>query len=167
MNARCFVAVDPPPALVAALEGIERPSRLGLRWTTRDQWHVTLCFLGSVDPDRLLGSLLPSFSGPVRAVAGPRPFALSRHVWVLPVAGLESLAAAVHTCVSELVAAPHRDFRGHLTLARGRRPGVLSGLPAPDLTCEWDVQSVAAFESQLHPDGARYHELGRWPVRPV
>jgi 2'-5' RNA ligase len=166
-TARCFVAVPAPSPLAEQLQSLDRPGRPGLRWTTPDQWHVTLCFLGSVDPARLLACLPASFPGPVRAVAGPRPFALSRHVWVLPVAGLDPLAAAVQSCLSDLVAPPERPFHGHLTLARGRRPGALAGLPSTGVGYEWDVQSVVAFRSELHPQGARYHELGRWPVTPV
>ena len=100
---RLFVAVWPPQDLVAALEDLERPEAPGLRWTTREQWHVTLRFLGSVGEDRVAGlkerlgqvPVSGEFERPVVAIAGPRPEALGSGVWMLPVGGLERLAAAV------------------------------------------------------------------------
>src|SRR5947209_3556899 len=47
--ARLFVAVWPPASLISQLRSLDRPARPGLRWTTEDQWHVTLRFLGGVD----------------------------------------------------------------------------------------------------------------------
>ena len=45
--ARLFVAAVPPPAVLERLAAeLARPERPGVRWTTRDQWHVTLRFLG-------------------------------------------------------------------------------------------------------------------------
>ncbi|HLI52977.1 MAG TPA: 2'-5' RNA ligase family protein [Acidimicrobiales bacterium] len=164
MRARCFVAVEAPPGLVGQLGGLERPARAGLRWTEPHQWHVTLCFVGSAEPDRVVAALPPELPGPVEALAGPRPVALSRHVWALPVSGLDLLASTVADRLSELMPPPARPFRGHLTLARARRPAALDGLPRPDLTWRWDVGSVVAYRSELHPSGARYHELGRWAV---
>ena len=46
---RLFVAAWPPADVVEALRGLDRPVVTGMRWTTADQWHVTLRFLGDVD----------------------------------------------------------------------------------------------------------------------
>ena len=48
--ARLFVAVWPPPEVLDVLAALPRTERPGVRWTTRDQWHVTLRFLGMADP---------------------------------------------------------------------------------------------------------------------
>lgn len=165
----------PPPDLVGALRALDRPSRPGLRWVPEHQWHVTLRFEAAVRPDRLVAALdRLRWTAPVTAEAGPAPTALSPLVWVLPVAGLEDLAAAVATAVqgapSPAPAAPTgptaRRFRGHLTLARARRPGGLRGLTAPPVAARWDVQRIEAFRSELRSDGAVHHMLGRWPVGP-
>src|SRR5579875_3167205 len=97
LRARCFVAVEAPPGLVGQLGGLERPARAGLRWTEPHQWHVTLCFVGSAEPDRVVAALPPDLPGPVEALAGPRPVPLSRHVWALPVAALDGLPPPVLT----------------------------------------------------------------------
>ena len=39
----------PPPEVVARLAALARPTVEGVRWTTPEQWHVTLRFLGWVD----------------------------------------------------------------------------------------------------------------------
>lgn len=79
---RLFVAVWPSPEAHAALAALPRPVTPAVRWTTPDQWHVTLRFLGEVpDPDpvaealhRLASAATPSSTGaadPGPAVAGP------------------------------------------------------------------------------------------------
>lgn len=196
---RLFVAVWPPGDLVRALEGLERPQARGLRWTTRDQWHVTLRFLGSVGEAEAaalrvrLGEVVASggFDRPVVASAGPQPQALGRGVWMLPVAGLDGLAAAVGDAVDGAVgpavdgaalgegAGPGAGgraggsvggsaggragrFTGHLTLARAKRPSLLRDLPTPLIDSSWEVQEVTLVNSTLHPAGARYDVVDRW-----
>ena len=46
---RLFVAVWPPDEVLDLIAALPRPEVEGLRWTTRDQWHVTLRFFGSVE----------------------------------------------------------------------------------------------------------------------
>lgn len=56
---RLFVALVPPADVLAEIaEGFARYRRewTDLRWMPREQWHVTLAFLGEVD-DALLGPL--------------------------------------------------------------------------------------------------------------
>jgi 2'-5' RNA ligase len=60
--------------------------------------------------------------------------------------------------------AGRRPFRGHLTLARARRPQALRGLPRPEVGADWPVDRVVAYRSELGHDGARHHLLGRWPL---
>lgn len=162
------MAVIPPPAVLTELAAIERPERPGLRWTGREQWHVTLRFFASVDPDILVAALKSvSLSGgwwpggPLMARCGPAPFALSRQVWAVPVTGLDRLAAAVVAATADLAPAEGRPFRGHLTLARARRPGVLSGLPAPPMSYEWAVEQIVAVRSELRADGAHHSVICR------
>ena len=141
------------------LRDLTRPSRPGLRWTSEDQWHVTLRFYGSVEPgdvDALARSLAAAAGAtPVlTATSGPRPFALSPYVWVLPVDGLASLAARLGP--------DERGFRGHITLARGKHRHSFDGLPAPELVESWSVDEFCLVKSDLRPEGARYQVLDRW-----
>ncbi|HMH90318.1 MAG TPA: RNA 2',3'-cyclic phosphodiesterase, partial [Streptosporangiaceae bacterium] len=49
---RLFVAIVPPPAVLAELAQwlipLQAAAGPGLRWTGRDSWHITLAFLGEV-----------------------------------------------------------------------------------------------------------------------
>lgn len=146
---------------------MDRPARPGLRWTPAEQWHVTLRFLPSVDPEALVASLgRLTWPEPVVADAGPAPGALSRQVWALPVSGLEGLAAQVVSLTAGLAEPEERRFKGHLTLARARDPRTLKALARAPLGFSWPVQEAVAFWSELLPDGARHHLIGRWPVGP-
>jgi hypothetical protein len=58
---RLFVAIAPPSAVLDELDALVEPlraSRLDLRWTNREAWHVTLAFLGQVD-EAAAARLLP------------------------------------------------------------------------------------------------------------
>jgi 2'-5' RNA ligase len=53
---RLFIAADLPEAITRSVEKAIQPLRLALpdaKWTAREQWHLTLKFLGHVDEDRL------------------------------------------------------------------------------------------------------------------
>ncbi len=164
------MAVWLPASLVGQIRAIERPARPGLRWTTEDQWHVTLRFLGEVEeerldlPDRLAS--VASRSAAVPAALGARPRKLGDRVWILPVDGLDVLASAIQEATSDIGqrAPAGQRFRGHLTLARGRRPECLSDLPTRDFAGVWTVSELTLVRSELHPDGARYEVIGRWPL---
>jgi 2'-5' RNA ligase len=55
---RLFVAVWPNEEVTARIAALDRPEVRGLRWTTPDQWHVTLRFLGQVeDPEPVVAAL--------------------------------------------------------------------------------------------------------------
>jgi 2'-5' RNA ligase len=48
---RLFVAIWPPPPVVAAISELEHPDMGTVRWTDPSRWHVTLVFLGNPAPD--------------------------------------------------------------------------------------------------------------------
>ena len=53
---RLFTAVTPPAAALDALDAAvasARPTARGLRWVAREQWHMTLVFLGDVPDDQV------------------------------------------------------------------------------------------------------------------
>lgn len=167
---RVFVAVWPSPAVVGRLVEIDRPARPGIRWTTQDQWHVTLRFLGELGEQEvkgvkgaLAGLGAVDREGPVSAVAGPALDRLGPAVLCLPVAGLDQLAAQVAALtagVGQPVA--DRPFRGHLTIARAKR-GVNPKPPGPALfSASWEVAEVTLVASTRHPHGARYEVIDRY-----
>jgi 2'-5' RNA ligase len=171
---RLFVAAWPPPAVAARLGAVPRPAVAGIRWTTADQWHVTLRFLGEVaDPVVVTGALKAAWAeahlpGSAVAVAGPAAIRLNPTILCLPVGGLDAVAGAVAAATSTIGRPPERrPFRGHLTLARtrGRAPsGVLAALPRVELGASWPVEEVTVVASNLGGSGSRYEILSRVPL---
>jgi 2'-5' RNA ligase len=163
---RLFVGVRPPDDVLDTIAELPRPARTGLRWTTRDQWHVTLRFLGEIDdPESLIDALdrCPGGLAATEAVVGPAVEALSRQVVALPVAGLEDLARVVAEATAGLGRPPEdRPFRGHLTLARAARGNArrLAGdLVGHAVSACFPVADVRVVRSHLGRGGARYEDI--------
>jgi RNA 2',3'-cyclic 3'-phosphodiesterase len=174
-RARLFVALELSPDARDALDRW-RTSALshvsGLRLVRPEDFHATLCFLGS----RPAGEI-EQIGAACGVVAGEPPVesAFAEPVWlprrrprVLAVS-LEDveggLARVQATLSAALVAAgwyapESRRFLAHVTLARvaggGRfRPPALPALPASAVPCS----RVTLYRSRLHPTGARYEPL--------
>lgn len=183
---RLFVAVWPPDEVLDAVAALPRPEVPGLRWTGREQWHVTLRFLGQVDDAGVvaaaLGSLAgerpvgagplagerPVGAGPLEAVAGPAVERFDRRVLHVPVAGLEPVAAAVVAATAAIGQPPDdRPFAGHITIARaiGRARPPLAALVGTPIAGRWPVDEVCLVASQLSSKGARYEVLDCFPCR--
>jgi RNA 2',3'-cyclic 3'-phosphodiesterase len=163
---RLFVAVAPPADALAAVARLDRPDVPGVRWTTADQWHVTLRFLGEVeDPGPVAAALDDAPLVPTTASLGPRVAALGRGVLMVPVAGLDALAEAVVSATAGVGQPPgDRPFQGHLTLARARRGASVRGLAGAAVAATFPVEEVRLVRSRLGPGGARYEDVH---VRPL
>lgn len=158
---RLFVAVVPPAPALAAVDRLARPEAAGVRWTTRDQWHVTLRFLGEVpDPGPVAEALDAVSLTTATASLGPRVATLGHGVLIVPVAGLDALAGAVVGATADLGQPPgDRPFRGHLTLARARRGASVRGLEGEEVAAAFPVGEVRLVRSRLGRDGPRYEDV--------
>lgn len=175
---RCFVAVPIPDELRADLAtAVERwrtdPRTDGLRWAHVSGLHLTLTFLGGVDPHGV-----PAVEERIRSVAtGHRPFAVRtgrlgafhragsvRVLWY----GVEDPAGMLSALAGDLATAldvPLEEaFRPHVSVARARRrPIDLRGwienasLEAPAGTLKVDV--LGLMRSHLDGGPARYETL--------
>lgn len=161
--ARLFVAVWPTADVMARIAALDRPVVDGMRWTTEDQWHVTLRFLGDAGGDEATAALARVDASRTTAVMGPATDRFAHAILHAPVAGLDDLADAV-----ALAFGPEdRPFRGHLTLGRARdrrRTVDLRPLCGVALAGEWPVDEVTLVASELHPKGARYEVVARQPL---
>lgn len=153
---RVFVAAWPSAEVAAALAALPRPAADGLRWVPEENLHVTLRFLGDVDHVDVTARLQRPSLPAVTAVLGPAVTMLGRHVVVVPVAGLDPLAATVTAATADLGQQERRSFVGHVTLARCRRDDVGRAVCGAAVNLTFPVDEVAVVTSQTHQDGARY-----------
>lgn len=127
---------------------------------------MTLAFLGDVDEPAVV-SLLALVEFPAaQARLGPAVEMIRRDVVVIPVAGLDELAAAVRSAIGS--AAPeltHRSFLGHLTMARSRC-GVVPELVGHPVDVSFDVKEFSLVRSELDSGGARHFTVARFALGP-
>lgn len=168
MTERLFVAVLPPPDVVRAIDALPRPEEPGVRWEPPGLAHVTLRFLGDVDPELAVGRLSGRPLPPATAVLGPQVSRLGRSIVCVPVAGLDDLAADVWSATDGLGEPPAQRFAGHITVARLRNRAAC-GIAGQRFAATFGVTEVVLMRSHLPTDGRsrRYESLEAFPVGPA
>ena len=181
---RVFVAVDLAAGIrdaLAALVSRLRERSIGdVRWVRAEGIHLTLRFLGEIDPGGLerlsrgLASGAPVSAFPLR-LGGVGMFPPRGAPRVLMVETEESpplsrLAGWVESRAVEAgFPAERRPFHPHLTLGRFREGArrvsddpslVPPGWPPPAMT----VDQYFVFRSHLEREGARYEKLAAYPL---
>jgi 2'-5' RNA ligase len=179
---RAFFAAElAPEAREQAAKAIEALRALlgdEARWVQPEKLHLTLKFLGNVDPERLpklaqrvAGKLAPEDAFDVElAGLGAFPSArAARVVWLgvsRGAAPLARLARKTDAAAARLgVRRERRPYRAHLTLGRLRRPArvPLERIVPPD-PVSFPVSEVVLFESRLSSTGSTYIPLVRLPL---
>jgi 2'-5' RNA ligase len=165
--ARLFVAVRPPPEVVALLSALDRPALPGVRWSLPEQWLVKLRPLGQVD-ERVVPALRDALGAEldgapaVTCRLGPVTRRLGGQWLGAPVHGLDELAAVVFEATQELVPVTHpQPFQADLVLARGRVPRELAGRPVAG---SWTARSVSLLADRSAPGRVRFEELASFPL---
>ena len=182
---RSFIAVELPRELRLALGELQdrlksrEPSPV--KWVVPDGIHLTLKFLGGVEPDRL-GAITGAMQS---AAQGIPPFHLEvkdlgafpnlkrvQVVWVGVTGELDKLSELHERLESKLkplgFTPEARPFSAHLTLARLRRQvspgeqerlGQLIASTGFAAACRFEVEAVSLMKSELTREGAIYHRL--------
>jgi 2'-5' RNA ligase len=183
---RAFIAIELSDDIKRTLTRLQNKLKSGcqapVRWTDPEDTHLTLQFLGDIDPG-LTGQITAAMAG---AAGGIHPFHLSvsglgvfpdqrrvRIVWVGLTGDLETLGQLqkrIESALSPLGFTPEaRAFTPHLTLGRVRdnaRPDErqILGRLVIKTTVESDsglnVNSVHLIKSQLTPQGPIYTRIG-------
>ena len=162
--ARLFLAAWPPASVIEQLTALPRSDESGVRWVPPTNWHVTLRFFGEAEATDVHAHLADATLPAATAMFGPAVRRLGRSALIVPVAGLERLAAAVSVLTADIGDPPGtRSFNGHLTLAR-LRPGSRGDLNGTPVVAKCPVTEVVLVRSELSSDGATYHVVGRWPT---
>jgi len=176
---RLFFALPLPaaalePLLAAQARAKPVASRLSPRWTTPEQMHHTLKFLGPMPAEAL--PRLQEITAARAAAATPFEATLAR---VLAFGGerrarvlvvelttespvLAELAAGLEDDAASLgVPRETRDFRAHVTLARFKHPGhagpVIDAAQIEPTTVS--CRELRLYQSELTPSGSRYTVL--------
>ena len=172
---RTFVAVDLPAGMRDRIADAVEPLRgsaARLAFVAPSQIHVTLAFLGEVDPDRL-GAIADALGGvraaPFEVRVGPiegNSRSSPRTIWCpcTDDGSLAALAGSVGAALEPLGFPPERrPFRGHATVARVKafHPSLLDGLRAlaRDGFGTFTVDRFRLKRSTLTPQGPIYEDL--------
>lgn len=175
---RLFSAIALPDDVAQSL-AVMQTGVPGARWSTREQMHLTLRFIGETDgreasavDDALATISDPSFRLALKTVGqfgGRNPSAL----W----AGVESSEALTHLqrkieSALQRVGLPAetRKFTPHVTLARLKntpRGRVMDFLTDHALytSPSFDVRGFILYSSQLTPNGSLYRAEKAYPLR--
>lgn len=173
---RLFVGLAVSDATKEVLERLTLRLRAkddGLRWSTPDQWHVTLVFLGEVD-DEARARLVRELASVREAKLTLRMDGLGvfervgiLHAQVEVTPELLRLYGAVAAAVKRAgLEVEDRPYRAHITLARSRnRDGrkaierlgrAVGNREQQRLHERWEAEEFLLYESQLSPGGSRY-----------
>jgi 2'-5' RNA ligase len=165
---RLFFALWPAAQTARALAEWAREAQrsTGGRATDEARIHLTLAFLGEVDPAKAIRAGLG-----VAGRAHELPIEKSHYwrensiVWVGPRNTPEALAALHQQLKTGLeregFVLERRLFAAHVTLVRNARAVKLPSL----LKVEWPVQEFVLVRSALSPKGARYEVVHRFELQ--
>ena len=152
---RLFVALWPPDDVVQRLAAMPRPAVDGLRWTRPERLHVTVRFLGQCDEAAVEAALAAADLPAARATLGPLVERLGRGVVMIPVRGLDSLAAAVEAAMARIgLPPPDHPFTGHLTVARFKRNPPSGYRPERETSFEASFAATEIALVRTEPSGS-------------
>jgi len=183
---RLFIALDMPAPVRDALAALRDDDLDGARWTTPEQFHCTLRFLGGTPEEQIakIKAALARIDAPTPstgsgqalglAIDGLTAFPSRRRPRVLvarvmPTNDLMDLRRQIEDAVQELGFEPEdRPFRPHVTVARLKRAdarAVHRWLRAHPLEAAFDADAFHLYASTLAPSGAVHERLASFPLR--
>lgn len=177
MGIRSFIALglaEPIVELLSSCADDIRATDRGreIRWLAPDNYHLTLEFLGDVEPGQLralgaaLGEQLHGFTLAVQRIdeVSYFPFIARPRVVAALLRHNDSLSQ-LHRRVSRAVravglAVQRRRFQPHITIGRVRaRRAPRLQIPPVSLGVTAELSTLRLYESRLLPDGAVYTPL--------
>ena len=151
----------------------------GLRWTTHEQWHITLRFFGEIAEEgvpEVVSAIRGLRTAPVRLrMEQLGSFAVKGILFAELVSSPELIAlqAQVESVAARCGLIPEsRPFHPHITLARSRNRTGLATLrklttpepPALGSSLSWDADKLWLYKSELQLGGAQYLTLADVPL---
>jgi 2'-5' RNA ligase len=184
---RAFIAIELSREIAEGVRRIQaglRERTKDVRWVRPEGIHLTLKFLGDVDPDRIEGiasqaeedvKTIGPFTVGVRGCGGFPQDRYPRVIWigvVDPNDALKELQARVEQGMEGMgFAREERVYTPHLTIGRlrsgkgkGKVAQALEAMKACDLGT-MEVREICLFRSLLKPTGAEYTNLKIIPLK--
>lgn len=181
---RLFIGATPPAETLRQLDEWVQPIRsmnLPLRWTSSETVHLTLHFLGEVNPsvlkklmvalDRALGHqvVIPV---QLEGLGVFSRFGSLTHIWaaVRKDTALQQLHERLLPLLQDIgIFSDKGPFFPHITLARARSA---SGIPVVEIDKQlqkkarlsYQLDRLTLFSSTLSPAGARHHTVKEYPL---
>jgi 2'-5' RNA ligase len=183
---RSFIAIDFPDETRKALEDIQKELKrcgAGVRWVKPSSIHLTLKFLGNIQPAQVEDIAL-AVAQEIRdhppitlCAAGLGAFPSRRKprvIWIGmegEVQRLNGIQALIENALEPLgFAREKRGFRPHLTIGRVKDRRRLQSLVDAMATLDmepfnsFDADEIILYKSDLRPTGAIYTKLHRMPL---
>ncbi|ACL69940.1 RNA 2',3'-cyclic phosphodiesterase [Halothermothrix orenii] len=182
---RLFIAVNIPDRTKDLIERklitIKRQVRQGIKWVKKDNWHITLKFIGEVGDEKVseIKDSLESISERVKpfsiTINGPGAFpdiTRPRVMYLSIKEGSDNLTSVYKLLEKDLIdrgfKADDREFTPHLTLARSRRRTDLNQLSKrlnkvveslEDFKARVNINKLSLMKSELYRTGPVYKEI--------
>ncbi|MBE0642633.1 MAG: RNA 2',3'-cyclic phosphodiesterase [Bacteroidetes bacterium] len=191
MLIRSFIALYPDPAAreeMARFVSCLRQKERGVRWEQTDKIHVTMKFLGDMEPKTLdaiaagLAAGIPALPlsqkgipGRIDRTGGFPNLRRPRIVWLgfstPPPAVLALQQLVEEVCMGEGVEPEEKAFTPHFTIGRVRRDADTDGLENALQACSFQPSPVrftrlCIMESTLTPQGAIHKERIHFSLTP-
>jgi 2'-5' RNA ligase len=186
---RLFIAVQVPEEIKAEMEKAQSQLRRALpeaavRWSKREQFHLTLRFLGSVKQPRL-APLLDALRGACQDFVALKLRAkdlgffpsqrVPRVIWAGVADALDQLPRlqkAVQSASADFTGEkPEEEFSGHITLGRVKKLNRSQSAALVDAASraerdfgEWVANEICLMESRLSPQGAIHSVVAPVPL---
>lgn len=182
---RLFIGIEVPEPQKRSIEKAIQELRKALptaRWVPRENWHVTLKFLGEVPEERVSeiteigtksASRTPQFNTHLSEIGSFPTKTRTRVLWVGlvdPDRVMAHLAARLEEKLGKAgFRQESRDLHPHLTLARFRIPERIVDVIQNNGPYSFDespflVEEVVLFRSHIGRSGARYEPLQAWTL---
>jgi 2'-5' RNA ligase len=178
---RTFIALELPPAVISLFQEVQQDLKrlkIRARWVRPENIHLTLKFLGDVNPDDIdkIGTAMACaaidclpVTVSVRGIGVFPGIKRPRVIWVGLGGETPALFALQSRLEQELAGAKFpkdkRSFKAHLTLGRIKRtanPAVIRQMLtnyAKLSSEEFTFNQIILFKSDLKPSGAVYSKL--------
>lgn len=179
---RAFVAVDISDGarrqIAGLLDGLRRQGPAGVRWVKPELMHLTLAFLGEVEPgfiEDCRAQLAPAaaqfgrFTAQLSGLGAFPDAARARVVWTGMKQGRDEVCALQRGVLKALVRAgfvpERRPFSPHLTLGRLREPADVTRTVGASFESDpFSIDRVILFRSDLGPGGPTYSRIAEFEL---